>query len=54
MKRSKPQESVLDRTIKQVARAGVPAIIAQARIELDGLMSEADKLTKAINILESL
>jgi hypothetical protein len=54
VKRSKPQESVLDRTIKQVARAGVPAIIAQARIELDGLMSEADKLTKAINILESL
>lgn len=50
----KSEKSVLDHTIKHVARAGVPAIIAQARIELDGLMSEADKLTKAINILESL
>lgn len=54
VKRAKSEKSVLDHTIKQVAPAGIPAIIAQARIERDGLMSEADKLTKAINILESL
>lgn len=53
-KAAAPKESVLDHTIKQVARAGIPAIIAQARIERDGLVSAADKLTKAINILESL
>lgn len=52
-----PKKSVLDHTIKQVARAGrtgIPAIIAQARDERDFHMAEVEKLRKAINILESL
>lgn len=43
VKRAMPEKSVLDHTIKQVARAGIPAIIAQARIERDGLMCEGRK-----------
>ncbi len=53
----KPKKPVLDHTIKQVARAGragIPSIIAQARAERDGYLAEAEKLNKAINILESL
>jgi hypothetical protein len=57
VKTSKPKKPVLDHTIKQIARAGlagIPSIIAQARAERDGYLAEAEKLNKAINILESL
>lgn len=57
VKAGKPKKPVLDHTIKRIAnvgRAGIPSIIAQARAERDGYLAEAEKLNKAINILESL
>lgn len=47
-------KSTLDMTIKEVANTGIPGIIQRARNEQAAYLQEADKLGKAIKILESL
>jgi hypothetical protein len=48
------RKSTLDPTIKEVSMAGLPGILQIARDEQAFYLSEAEKLGKAINILESL
>jgi len=47
-------KSTLDMTIKEVARTGLPEIIQLMRDEQAHYLAEANKLGKAINLLESL
>lgn len=44
----------LDMTIKEVAKAGIPGILQRMHAERAIYLAEAEKLGKAINILESL
>lgn len=48
------RKSTLDMTIKEVALAGIPGVIERIRNERADYLAEAEKLGKAINLLESL
>jgi ferredoxin len=53
--KSKPTtKSTLDMTVKKVAKTGIPGIIQCMRDEQESYLLEAEKLGKAINILESI
>jgi hypothetical protein len=47
-------KSTLDMTVKEVAKTGIPGIIQRMRDEQAGYLLEAEKLGKAISILESI
>lgn len=49
-----PGKLSLDMTVKEVALTGIPKIIQQMRDERADYLAEAEKLGKAINLLESL
>lgn len=47
-------KSTLDMTVKEVARTGIPGIIQRMRDEQADYLAEAEKLGKAITLLESI
>ena len=53
-KSPKKTKSTLDMTVKEVAQTGIAGIIQRMRDERACYLSEAEKLGKAINILESI
>lgn len=53
-KRPHKEKTALDLTIKEVAMVGMPGIIKRMYDERSLYLAEAEKLSKAINILESV
>lgn len=47
-------ESALDLTVKEVGQTGIPRIVGMMMAERDHHLAEADKLSKAITLLEGL